>query len=139
VESVYKLNFDQLNIELLKVSGIISGSTMLQCFYGNSKLYIESSDLDIYTWESEDENHESLVSYLTNNDYTLQVINGNENENPDLVHLSFSYQLVDHFRQVQSFRHSKTNRIVQVITVIRSEISNENLGRYVIEMKYQNF
>jgi hypothetical protein len=59
------------------------------------------------------------------------VISGNENENPDLVHLSFSYQLVDHFRQVQSFKHSTTNRIVQIITVIRSEISSERLGRYV--------
>ena len=40
VENVYKLNFDELNIELLKVKGIISGSTMLQYFYGNSKLYL---------------------------------------------------------------------------------------------------
>ena len=131
VESVYKLNFDQLNIELLKVNGIISGSTMLQCFYGNSKLYNENSDLDIYIWENEDENYQSLVSYLTSNDYTLQVINSLVNENPDLVHLSFSYQLVDHFRQVQSFKHSKTNRTVQLTTVVRSEISSVKLGKYV--------
>ena len=38
--SILWKTFDELNIELLKVKGIISGSTMLQCFYGNSKLYL---------------------------------------------------------------------------------------------------
>ena len=131
VENVYKLNFVQLNNILLEVKGVISGSTILQCFYGNSKMYYDSSDLDIYICESEVENTQLLVSYLTNSHYTLQVFNNGTNENSDLIHLSFSYQLGDSIRQVQSFKHSECSRIVQLITVVRNENSYVKFGRYV--------
>ena len=129
VENVYNLNFDQLNIELLKVNGIISGSTTLQCFYGNSKSYNENSDLDIYICQSND--IKSLVSYLMKNDYTCYKLNDVTNENPELVHVFFNYKLVDNIRKVWSFKHSITNRIVQLIRVQRNEISNVKFGHYV--------
>jgi hypothetical protein len=131
VENVYRLNYDQLNAELLKVKGIISGSTTLQCFYGNSKLYIENSDLDIYICDTEVKNYQSLVSYLTNSDYKLS-LNNITSENPDMFDLTLTpYRLVDGIIHVQYFKHSITNRTVQLITVERNEISSVKFGHYV--------
>jgi hypothetical protein len=132
IENVYKFDSNTLNQHLQDSNGIISGSTTLQCFYGNSNSYSASSDLDIYVPFPRDdiERVRSLMFYVQEAGYTI--VPKARSSIRDTHHcVPLAYRDTD-IVKVVTFKKLTSNRKVQIIIVDVDDMPTEmSFGTFV--------
>jgi len=117
IVNIYNLDYEIFTKLLLKVNGIISGSSVLQCILGNWKEYSKSSNLNIYVQEpgNKEENIKNLVNFLNfliHRNYKIQektlssLIQTHENVN-------FGYHGF-FISEVQTYKHFVSRRSIQI-------------------------